>query len=89
MLIHLTSDADYGTGITKNVLSAQTSGFSMLKESVFQYQTNAKFMLKTETVLNASRDTTLRKENASSLTLTMLIQLILDAGFGIGITKNV
>ena len=25
----------------------------------------------------------------SSLTLTMLIQLILDAGFGIGITKNV
>ena len=55
MLIQLISVVDFGTGITKNVLSAQTSGLIMLRESVFQFQTNAKLMLKTETVLNATR----------------------------------
>lgn len=45
--------------------------------------------MKMEIVLIASKDTTFRKENVSSLNLTMLSLLIQAVPLGIGITKNV
>ena len=64
-----TSDALLGTGTNKPAFSAQTTGFSMNMESVFQYPINAQLSIEVEPALLATRDTTLIMENALSLLL--------------------
>ena len=81
-------DAKIGIGITKSASLARTTGSSTLMESVFQFLTNAPHTLKTETVNHATKVMILRKENAFSLTSTMLSLLTLDVVLGIGTIKS-
>lgn len=54
---------------------------------MLQFQISAAPIMKMEIVLNASKDTTLRKENVFSLNLTMLSLQISAVVHGIGIIK--
>lgn len=63
----LTSDAPLGTGLDKNVFSAQTTGSSMLKVFVCLSLTNAPPSTSLELAFLATRDTDLLPEDASWL----------------------
>ncbi len=84
----LTLDAPPGIGTIKSVFPAPNNGPSMLTKSAFPFLINALLMLRMELVFHASRDTTLRKEPASSLISTTLSLLTLDVPPGIGTTKS-
>jgi len=85
----LTPDVDSGIGTNKSALNAPTSGPSTLRKSACQFLINVNHMTIMVPVLLVSRDTILRKECVSSLSLTTPSHLISDAVFGIGTTKNV
>ncbi len=77
-----------GTGTTKFASNALTTGSSTLKEFASPSLTNAKLMLKTEIVLLATTDTTLKKESASFLTQTMPNHLTLVVANGTGTIRS-
>ena len=85
---HLIPDALPGIGTIKSVFPAPITGFSTEIRSVFQFLTNARLTQMMELVFHASRDTTLRKEPASSPHSTTLSLLTLDVPPGIGTTKS-
>ena len=85
----LTQDVELGIGTTRSASLAPTDGFSTLTTSVFQFLTNARPTLPTETVPLASRDTTSRKDNVFSLTSTTPSPLTQDVQHGIGMSKFV
>ena len=59
----------------------------MVKESVSQFLTSVKLMLRMEIVLLATRDMISKKDNVFSLNSIMLDPQIWDVVLGIGITK--
>ena len=89
MLSLLISDVPLGTGITKFVFNALTTGFSMLTKNVSLFLTNAKVTTKMDHALHAIMATILLKENASSPNPTMLNQVTSVAELGTGTIKSV
>jgi len=83
----LISVAKLGIGPIKNVLPAQTTGFSTQMESVFLYQTNAKLLMLMVLAQLATKAMMSLKENVYTHHQTKLDQLIWDAELGIGIDK--
>ena len=82
-----TPDAPPGTGTTKSASPAPKTGASMLTKFAFPSLISANLMPKTVTAPHASRDTTSRKDNVSSLTSTMPVPQTLAVPPGTGITK--
>jgi len=83
----LTQAVVLGTGKTKNVSNALTTGFSTLTESVFQFLTNAILLIDQATVSHAMQVITWLLENV--LLLLFNIHLISVVVLGIGKIKNV
>ena len=80
-------DAPTGIGKDKNAFHAPRDGHSMITTSVCQLLISVPHTMIRENARPASRDMTLRMENASSLCPTTLSPLTLDAEPGIGTTK--
>ncbi len=80
------SDVDFGTGTTKNVFNAPTTGSSTLKECAFLFLTNATPSISQETVFLATLATIWSMELASSPPSKPPLTLAVQPGTGK--TKN-
>ena len=80
-------DVELGIGRTENALPAQTTGFSIIMESVYQYLINAKPSTDQELVFHATKDIISRMELVNLPPLNNLVMLV--AVSGTGMTENV
>ena len=79
-------DVELGIGKTENVLPAQTTGFSIIMEFVYQFPINVKLSTDQEPVFHAIKDIISRMELVNLPPLNILVMQV--AVFGTGITEN-
>ena len=77
---------ELGIGRTENALPAQTTGFSITMEFVYQFLINVKLSTDQEPVFHATKDIILRMELVNLPPLNILVMQV--AVFGTGITEN-